>query len=166
MARIPFKVSARAARLIGRENVATSQGAITELVKNAYDADGQICAVLFVPRYAEPPEKLSLREYAELQRVFPDVETYYSNEGDRYTLSDKSSAASDYVKSRFANLLDLWIIDNGHGMSMKTIENNWMVIGTDTKEVQSKSVGGRIVTGAKGTGHARARHSPRAAYVR
>jgi len=37
--KIPFKVSARAARLIGRENVATSQGAVTELVKNAYDAD-------------------------------------------------------------------------------------------------------------------------------
>lgn len=30
---IPFKVSARTARLIGRENVATSKGAIIELVK-------------------------------------------------------------------------------------------------------------------------------------
>ena len=37
--RIPFKVSARTARLIGRENVATSKGAIIELVKNGYDAD-------------------------------------------------------------------------------------------------------------------------------
>lgn len=36
---IPFRVSARTARLIGRENVATSKGAIIELVKNAYDAD-------------------------------------------------------------------------------------------------------------------------------
>ena len=32
--RIPFKVSARTARLIGRENIATSKGAIIELVKN------------------------------------------------------------------------------------------------------------------------------------
>ena len=37
--RIPFKVSARTARLIGRENVATSKGAIIELVKNGYDAE-------------------------------------------------------------------------------------------------------------------------------
>ena len=31
--KIPFKVSARTARLIGRENIATSKGAIIELVK-------------------------------------------------------------------------------------------------------------------------------------
>ena len=40
--RIPFKVSARTARLIGRENVATSKGAIIELVKNGYDADSRL----------------------------------------------------------------------------------------------------------------------------
>ena len=32
--KVPFKVSARTARLIGRENVATSKGAIIELIKN------------------------------------------------------------------------------------------------------------------------------------
>ena len=31
--KIPFKVSARTARLIGRENVATAKGAVIELVK-------------------------------------------------------------------------------------------------------------------------------------
>lgn len=36
---IPFRVSARTARLIGRENVATAESAISELVKNSYDAD-------------------------------------------------------------------------------------------------------------------------------
>lgn len=45
--RLSFKVSARTARLIGRENVATSKGAIIELVKNAYDADSPFCIVLF-----------------------------------------------------------------------------------------------------------------------
>ena len=44
--RIPFKVSARTARLIGRENVATSKGAIIELVKNGYDADSRFSIVL------------------------------------------------------------------------------------------------------------------------
>ena len=39
MTRIPFKVSARTARLIGRENVATSKGAVIELVKNEYGTD-------------------------------------------------------------------------------------------------------------------------------
>ena len=49
--RIPFKVSARTARLIGRENVATSKGAIIELVKNCYDADSRFGIVLIDNRY-------------------------------------------------------------------------------------------------------------------
>ena len=48
---IPFKVSARTARLIGRENVATSKGAIIELVKNGYDADSPFCVVLVDNKY-------------------------------------------------------------------------------------------------------------------
>lgn len=39
MAKIPFNVSARTARLIGRENVENTEGALIELVKNCYDAD-------------------------------------------------------------------------------------------------------------------------------
>lgn len=47
MAKIPFKVSARTARLIGRENIASSKGAIVELVKNSYDADSSISLIYF-----------------------------------------------------------------------------------------------------------------------
>lgn len=46
MALIPFSVSARTARLIGRENVANAEGALIELVKNCYDADSKIAIVL------------------------------------------------------------------------------------------------------------------------
>lgn len=42
---IPFNISARTARLIGMENFANAEGAIVELVKNAYDADAEICVV-------------------------------------------------------------------------------------------------------------------------
>lgn len=47
MAKVPFKVSARTARLIGRENIASSKGAIVELVKNCYDADSPIAILYF-----------------------------------------------------------------------------------------------------------------------
>lgn len=47
MAQIPFTVSARTARLIGQENFANAEGAIIELVKNAYDADAQNCIIIF-----------------------------------------------------------------------------------------------------------------------
>lgn len=52
--KIPFKVSARTARLIGRENIATSKGAIIELVKNGYDADSKISIVYFDNQYSTP----------------------------------------------------------------------------------------------------------------
>ena len=43
MARIPFNVSAKTARLIGRENVSNLEGALIELIKNTYDADAKKC---------------------------------------------------------------------------------------------------------------------------
>lgn len=43
MAKIPFNVDANTARLIGRENVSKLDGAIIEIIKNAYDADATIC---------------------------------------------------------------------------------------------------------------------------
>lgn len=46
MANIPFTVSARTARLIGRENVANAEGALIELVKNCYDADSENSIIL------------------------------------------------------------------------------------------------------------------------
>lgn len=44
---LPFKVSARTARLIGRENVSNADGAIIELVKNCHDADAANALIFF-----------------------------------------------------------------------------------------------------------------------
>ena len=46
-ARIPFNVSAKTARLIGRENVSNLEGALIELIKNTYDADAKKCVVYY-----------------------------------------------------------------------------------------------------------------------
>lgn len=43
---VPFTISARTAKLIGLENFANAEGAIVELVKNSYDADADLCAVV------------------------------------------------------------------------------------------------------------------------
>lgn len=45
--KIPFKVSARTAKLIGLENFSTEEGAVIELVKNTYDADASSCILIF-----------------------------------------------------------------------------------------------------------------------
>lgn len=47
MTKIPFIVSARAGKLLGRENFSNPEGAIIELVKNSYDADAKNCLVVF-----------------------------------------------------------------------------------------------------------------------
>ncbi len=47
MAKIPFTVSARTAKLIGQENFANAEGAIIELVKNSYDADAKTALIIF-----------------------------------------------------------------------------------------------------------------------
>lgn len=52
---IPFRVSARTARLIGRENVAAAESAISELIKNSYDADASFCIVRISPTYTGVP---------------------------------------------------------------------------------------------------------------
>lgn len=50
MKQIPFTISARTVKLLGRENVSNAEGAVIELVKNSYDAGAQIGAVLFDKR--------------------------------------------------------------------------------------------------------------------
>lgn len=153
MGRIPFRVSARAARLIGRENVATSQGAVTELVKNSYDADAKACIILFLRRHTSAPVSLSAAEFVELVRVFPGAGDCYLAEGDCHQLSPELGANDERALSEALDqILDLWIIDNGSGMTTEILERYWMVIGTDAKEVNGRSVGGRVVTGAKGIG--------------
>ncbi len=53
MSKIPFKVSARTAKLIGLENFSNEEGAIIELVKNTYDADSANCILIFDLVYIE-----------------------------------------------------------------------------------------------------------------
>ncbi len=44
---IGFDVDAYTARLIGRENVSKLEGAVFEIVKNAYDADASVCCLYY-----------------------------------------------------------------------------------------------------------------------
>ena len=153
MKKVPFRVSARAARLIGRENIATSQGAITELVKNAYDADATACGIFFLKRYDQPPKSITPFEFIEFSKISDIAATLYSKTESGYSLQNKISESDQLQLAIIIDeLVDLWIVDNGRGMSAEVIEERWMVIGTDSKENVAKSSGGRILTGAKGIG--------------
>lgn len=62
------------------------------------------------------------------------------------------SAPPLHTRNAFDHILDIWIVDNGIGMSAEIIDKLWMVIGTDAKEMNDRSASGRVVTGAKGIG--------------
>ncbi len=68
--KIPFKVSARTAKLIGLENFSNEEGAIIELVKNTYDADAENCILIFDIKYTK-----SVNEKGEETKRFNNVDS-------------------------------------------------------------------------------------------
>ena len=148
-----FKVSAKTARLFGRENASNAEAAISELIKNTYDADASTCLVCFVPKYLSIPRSLSAEEYRYLSARDHTLDQYYTLADEQSaTLRDLNPEQQESALTVIKELTDLWIIDNGTGMSAKTIEECWMVIGTNDKEINIISDKGRARTGAKGIG--------------
>lgn len=154
--KIPFRVSARTARLIGRENVATSKGAVIELVKNGYDADSRYSIVYIDNKLSFFKERLSLNDYEHLyaKGVAPSLlSSVYELQNDEYAV--KSNVDSNLVK-RLSDwqrqLACLYVIDCGEGMTRHIIENYWMTIGTDNKSHDYITKKGRVKAGAKGIG--------------
>lgn len=154
--KIPFKVSARTARLIGRENIATSKGAIIELVKNGYDADSKLCIVFFDNFYSTIHNEISYNHYEYLVKegISQDLllDLYIKNDE---TYSLKENVAEEIylkLKSLISRLSSLYIIDAGEGMTQNIIRNNWMTIGTDNKAYDYFTRTGRVKAGAKGIG--------------
>ncbi len=74
MKELSFKVAAKTARLFGRENVSNAEGAISELVKNTYDADATMCLVCFIPRFKSAPKELNISEFERLLETHPEIE--------------------------------------------------------------------------------------------
>lgn len=147
-----FQVSAKTARLIGRENISDVDGAIIELVKNGYDADAECVFVKYNIPFANIPQKLSLSEVNEyFQGCNELIEKYYIvKEGEYELIPDIDMAELDlYIKS----LASIIVLDNGSGMTRSVLQNAWMNIGTDDKEknIYSKKKN-RVKTGAKGIG--------------
>lgn len=154
--KIPFKVSARTARLIGRENVATPKGAIIELVKNGYDADSPFCIVLIDNRYGVYHKSLSKADYEHLLTLGVNSNLlgsiYQLAEGKYSERPDVDIEQIGILKHQLQKNTDLYIVDAGEGMTGDIIRNCWMTIGTDNKSSNFITHGGRVKAGAKGIG--------------
>lgn len=157
MEEIAFKVSARAARLIGRENIASSKGAIIELVKNAYDADSKSCIVYFDNLHLSLQPEIFEEDSSQIIKIIGD-----DNFNNLYAFNSKTGSFTlnkdidkNVRKDALLNLsknTKLYIIDFGEGMTDTIIKDNWMVIGTDGKLNDVFTKDGRVKAGAKGIG--------------
>jgi len=153
MEKVPFKISARTAKLIGRENFSNPEGAIIELVKNCYDADAKNCLVLFDIVFDSVPEILSKRDFNTYSLNNPLFKTSYTLKGKSYALNRKLDPnKTEFLEEYFFKKNSIYVIDNGHGMTKEVLSNEWMEIGTDNKEINSVSPDERVLTGAKGIG--------------
>lgn len=156
MTKIPFTVSARAAILIGRENIANSKGAIIELVKNCYDADSPFCIIGIDNEFAEFPKYLTLKKRDKLINKgisWNYIKRLYTLNGGRYELvTSPRQLIFKAFEKRLRDLVALYIIDVGDGMTKKVIQKHWMTIGTDNKLQSFMTNSKRIKSGAKGIG--------------
>lgn len=156
MTRIPFNVSARAAILIGRENIANSKGAIIELVKNCYDADSLFCLIYVDNKFSVLREQLTDQQKNRmiLDGINPlYFEKLYRYSGDKHLLKpDVPTRYLNAFKKRIKELTALYIVDVGDGMHQEIIRNHWMTIGTDNKLFDFQTHGKRVKSGAKGIG--------------
>ena len=152
---IKFNVSAKTARLIGRENIADVDGAVIELVKNAYDADASCCFI----KFNIPFPNINLPYNKQLLKCFLKQEEYdllldYCTEKDDIVMKKDNltiDQESELEKILFSHNMII-VADNGQGMTKDILESSWMNIGTDNKEKNYSSEKGRIKTGAKGIG--------------
>lgn len=147
-----FQVSAKTARLIGRENISDVDGAIIELVKNGYDADAECVYVKYVNLFNEVPKTLTRSEVNSYFKDHMDlVLKNYSVEDGIYVLNEDIDLVK--LEQYLRSISQIIVIDNGSGMNKAILESVWMNIGTDNKEVNVYSPKKkRIKTGAKGIG--------------
>lgn len=155
MKEVKFSVAAKAARLIGRENIADVDGALVELIKNAYDADASCVLVNMQIPFPDVPGSLELSFVNEVLSE-DDLETVLSYYDETENGIVKKSELTDEQLEHLSNILfsynKIIIADNGCGMTEDVVGSTWMHIGTSDKESNYISAKGRIKTGAKGIG--------------
>ncbi len=155
MEQVQFAVSAKTARLIGRENISDVDGAVIELIKNAYDADAECACVLFDMPFPSVPKRMPVELATDAldQKGLAELLRFYDHK-DKF-LEKKDGLVAHEEADLQAFLFShntITIIDNGCGMDEDTLKNAWMNIGTNDKEERRVSPKGRVKTGAKGIG--------------
>lgn len=120
-----FKPRARIIKTIGEELISNDNVAITELVKNSYDARSPIVEISFI---GETKEK-----------------EYTTKKGYKTTVSKEQ-----YIVSKGSSIV---VFDQGDGMDFETVQKAWMEPATNyKKKLRNTNTSNRKFTGEKGIG--------------
>lgn len=155
MQQVEFQVSAKTARLIGRENIADVDGALIELIKNSYDADATCVYVDFFMPFPDIPDRAAIgvfSEYLSEDELLFVQNCYEEEKGEWRKKSNLPDTDQDRLRKILFSYNRITVADNGSGMSLDIVKDAWMYIGTSNKEHNSISEKGRVKTGAKGIG--------------
>ena len=153
--KVNFEVSAKAARLIGRENIADVDGALSELIKNAYDADASCVYVDFFMPFPDVPSQTTPDRFASYLSPsdYKKVLEYYVLESTHlHRRKDLTETEKGDLQRILFSYNKIIVADNGEGMNLDIVCSSWMQIATSTKETRVMSKKGRVKTGAKGIG--------------
>lgn len=153
--KVNFEVSAKAARLIGRENIADVDGALSELIKNAYDADAPCVYIEFDMPFPDVPTQTTFEALTailstdDLKRVLP----FFEKQSEKLIRKESISAEDKkLLQTILFSYNKIIVADNGDGMTLDILQSAWMQIATSNKEKKAISKKGRVKTGAKGIG--------------
>ncbi len=152
---IEFAVGAKAARLIGRENISDVDGALVELIKNAYDADATCVWVDLSIPFPDIPQQAPISLFVDHLTLeeMARVREYYDEDAEIWIRKEELSEAQEEELRRILFVHNQIIVaDNGSGMNSDTVKSAWMYIGTSDKEYNVVSARGRVRTGEKGIG--------------
>ena len=153
--KVNFEVSAKAARLIGRENIADVDGALSELIKNAYDADASCVYVDFYMPFPDVPSQTTADRFLRYlsAKDYEKIQEFYIHEGNTlFRRKDLSESEKETLQHLLFSYNKIIVADNGEGMNLEVVCSSWMQIATSNKETKFMSKKGRVKTGAKGIG--------------
>lgn len=123
---ISFDVSARTAKLIGKENFANANGAVIELIKNSYDADATVAMVIFykdalyiVDNWSWMTEEIIINNWMKIGT--DNKQITFQTEGKRikswakwiwrFALDRLWKVAEMYTKDKHSNVTNYWKVN-------------------------------------------------------
>lgn len=139
---------------LGEELISDVEQALLELVKNAYDADSELCSISIETAYTEPKEQT---------KTLISEETLIDHAALDNGISNSGSVTSEFANKETAPKLEqrvgrIVVSDTGHGMALEDIRNGWLVVSASAKRPEKDGLKkrtkklNRIPIGDKGLG--------------